>query len=141
MTQLSLSVSKDAQIVRQGLQDLAAEIPKVGRLQIYRTELEIVRRMKMYYTDNIPPQLPSYTRSGDLAMGYVLSPTTNGYRITNNVPYTKYVVGNAYGLEQAWMHARPGRHTLFRDVQEEEVAKLAPEVEQQLTMVARRIET
>jgi len=138
MTQLSISIT-GAELVRKGLQDLGAEIPKIGRLQIYRTEQTVVRRMKEYWTMNVPPELPSYQRIGRLAGGYFISPTTNGYMITNNTPYTKYVVGNAYGLEQAWMHAQPGRHKLFRDVQEEEVEKLPPEIEKEISMVARRI--
>lgn len=135
MTQLSISI-KNADIVRKGLQDLAAEIPKIGRLGIYRTEQTVVRRMKEYWTMNVPSAVPSYTRTGRLAGGYFISPTTNGYKITNNTPYTKYVVGNAYGLEQAWMHYR---HPLLRNVQEEEVDKLPPEIEKEISLVARRV--
>lgn len=138
MTQLSLTV-KNADIVRKGLEDLQAEIPKIGRLQIYRTEQHVVTRMREYWTINVPPELPSYTRSGTLSRGYTISPTDRGYMIYNDTPYTKYVVGNAYGLKQAWMHALPGRHRLLRDVQEEEVAKLPPLVEQEISMVARRV--
>jgi len=138
MTQLSISF-RNADIVRQGLQDLGAEIPRIGRLQIYRTEQAVVRRMKEYWTMGQPPELPSYQRTGTLAGGYFISPTSNGYMITNNTPYTRHVVGNAYGLEQAWMHARPGRHTLLRDVQEQEVEKLPPEIEREISMVARRV--
>lgn len=138
MTQLSITL-KNAELVRKGLQDLGAEIPKVGRLQIYRTEQAIVRRMKEYWTHNSPPELPSYQRKGLLAAGYTITPTTNGYRISNAVPYTSLVVGNAYGLEQAWMHAKPGRHKLLRDVSDEEVAKLPPEIEKEISAVARRV--
>ena len=138
MTQLSIQVH-GAEIVRRGLQDLSAEIPRIGREQIYRTNQGIVRRMKEYWTINVPPELPSYQRTGRLAGGYMIIRLDNGYRIENNVPYTKYVVGNAYGLEQAWMHARPGRHTKLRDVAEEEVEKLPPEIEREISMVARRL--
>lgn len=138
MTQLSITF-KNAELVRKGLQDLGAEIPKIGKLQIYRTEQAIVRRMKSYWTNNTPPALPSYQRTGELANGYTITPTANGYTISNNVPYTVYVVGNAYGLEQAWMHAKPGRHKLLRDVQDEEVEKLPPEIEKEISAVARRV--
>ncbi len=138
MTQLSIDF-RNAELVRKGLQDLAAEIPKIGRLQIYRMEQTVVRRMKEYWTMGQPPELPSYQRTGGLAGGYFIVPKTNGYTVINNVPYTKHVVGNAYGLEQAWMHARPGRHKLLRDVTEEEVEKLPPEVEKEISMVARRV--
>ena len=135
--QLSLQF-RNAELVRTGLQNLAAEIPRIGKMQIYRTEQAIVRRMKEYWTIGRPPELPSYVRTGRLAGGYFISPTSNGYKVTNEVPYTKYVVGNAYGLEQAWMHAKPGRHQLFRDVTEEEIDKLPAEIEQEITLAARR---
>lgn len=138
MTQLSVSIN-GAEIVRKGLQDLAAEIPKVGREQIYRTMQAIVRREKEYWTINVPPALPSYQRTGGFASGWIITPKDNGYSASNSWGKTKHVVGNAYGLEQAWMHARPGRFPLFRDVAEEEVKKLPPEVEKEISMVARRV--
>ena len=137
MTQLSINVT-GGEIVRQGLQDLSAEIPKIGRLQIYRTEQAIVKRLKSYWTSNTPPELPSYQRTGRLAAGYTITGIPNGYTLSNSVPYTKYVVGNAYGLNQAWMHSRPGRHTLWRDIQDDEVAKLPQEIDDAISVVARR---
>ena len=133
MTQLSIQIN-NADIVRRGLQDLSAEIPKIGRLQIYQTSQAIVRRMKIY-----PPERPAqtYIRTGRLGGGWMIIPNTNGYTTRNDTPYTKYVVGNAYGLEQAWMHE--GRWNLLRDVQEEEVAKLPKAIEEEITMVARRV--
>lgn len=132
MTQLS--ITSNAPLVRQGLQDLSAEIPRVGRLGIYRTVQSIVRRIKTY-----PPERPGqrYIRTGTLGAGWMITPNATGYTTSNNTPYTKYVVGNAYGLEQAWMHQN--RWSLLRDVQEEEVAKLPPEVENEISMVARRV--
>ncbi len=136
MTQLSIQVT-GAEIVRKGLQDLSAEIPKIGRLQIYRTSQGIVRREKEYWTMNSPAALPSYQRTGTLASGWMIVSNSNGYTIRNNTPYTEHVSGNAYGLEQAWMHQ--GRHPLFRDVTEEETGKLPAEIEKEITMVARRL--
>lgn len=136
MTQLSISFEDN--LVRQGLQDLSGEIPKIGRLGIYRMEQTVVRRMKEYWTMNVPPELPSYQRTGKLAGGWFIVPDSNGYMIVNNTAYTKYVHGNAYGLEQAWMHAKPGRHRLLRDVMDEEIAKQPAEIENEITIVARR---
>jgi len=132
MTQLSLNVV-GAELVRQGLENLAKEIPDIGRLQIYRTEQAIVRRVKIY-----PPPLPSYTQTGNLGRGWKIAPLKMGYSIQNFVPYTAKVVGNAYGLEQAWMHARPGRWKKLRDISDEEVAKLPPEIDKNIQQVARR---
>ena len=137
MTQISFSVH-GADLVRQGLQNLGAEIPKIGQGQIYKAMQNVRKRMQEYMTINRPPQLPSYERTGTLSRGYHISKKVNGYTLGNPVNYTKYVVGNAYGLEQAWMHAKPGRHTLLRDVAEEEAGKLPPEILDEIDMVARR---
>ena len=133
MTQLSLNVT-GADLVRKGLQDLSAEIPKIGRLQIYQTEQAIVRRMKVY-----PPERPNqtYIRTGTLGGGWSITSRIDGYTISNSTPYTKYVVGNAYGLEQAWMHQ--GRWNLLRDVSDEEVGKLPAAIEDNISQVARRV--
>lgn len=135
MTILSMNVV-GADIVRQGLQDLGAEIPRIGRLQLYQSSQAIVRRMKEY-----PPERPgqTYQRTGTLGGGWTIVPASSGmgYAVSNNVPYTPFVVGNAYGLEQAWMHQ--GRWNLLRDVAEEEVDKLPPQVEEAISMVARRV--
>ena len=133
MTQLSIQIN-NADIVRRGLQDLSAEIPKVGRLQIYQAEQNIVRRMKEYPP---PPSTSTYVRTYTLQSGWTITPNTNGYTIRNNTSYTKYVVGNAYGLEQAWMHV--GRWQLLRDVQEDEVSRLPEKIINEITLVARRI--
>jgi len=133
MTQLSISLT-GADIVRKGLQDLSTEVPRVGREQIYRSMQSIVRRMKEY-----PPEPPfsSYVRTGTLGSGWMITPNANGYSVRNDTGYTKYVVGNAYGLEQAWMHA--GRWQLLRDVTEDEASKLPTEIINEISMVERRL--
>lgn len=133
MTQLSIQVI-GAEIVRKGLQDLSAEIPKIGREQIYRTMQAIVRRMKIYPP---PPPTSAYIRTGTLGAGWAISGRTDGYTVSNSTPYTKYVVGTAYGTEQAWMHQ--GRWQLLRDVSDEEVGKLPKEIEDNISQVARRL--
>ena len=138
MTQLSISV-QNAELVRKGLQDLGAEIPKIGRQQIYKTGQAIVRTMKQYPAERRGQR---YIRTGRLGAGWTLTSNTNGYTIRNNTPYTKYVVGNAYGLEQAWMHVSTDqgkRWNLFKDVQEDEVAKLPDEISKEISSVARRV--
>jgi hypothetical protein len=71
-----------------------------------------------------------------LGSGWTITPRQDGYTISNSTPYTKYVVGTAYGTEQAWMHQ--GRWQLLRDVSDEEVAKLPKEIEDNIMQVARR---
>ena len=120
-----------------GLQDLAAEIPKIGRLQIYRTSQEIVKRMKIY-----PPTRfgQTYVRTYRLRDGWRIIRKTEGfagYTIQNRTPYTKYVVGNAAGLEQAWMHR--GRWPIFRSVSMLEVNKLSKEINKHIVITGRQI--
>ena len=131
--QLSVSLN-GADIVRRGLEDLSREVPRVGREQIYRTMQGIVRRMKEYPP---PPPFSSYTRTGTLGGGWHITPNGNGYTVSNGTPYTAYVVGNAYGLEQAWMHQ--GRWQLVRDVTEDEVSKLPEAIINEISLVARRV--
>jgi hypothetical protein len=132
MTQLSIQVV-GAELVRKGLQNLAAEIPQIGRLQIYRTEQAIVRRMKEYPP---PPATSRYIRTFALQSGWTITPRSDGYTISNATPYTKYVVGTAYGTEQAWMHV--GRWQLLRNVSDEEIGKLPKAIDDNIMQVARR---
>lgn len=132
MTQLSMTV-RNAEIVRRGLEDLNREIPRIGRLQIYQTSKAIVRTTKNYPP---PPATSTYIRTFTLGGGWQIVSRNDGYTIQNDTPYTKHVVGNAYGLEQAWMHQ--GRWQLLRDVAEEEVSKLPPAIDNEISMVARR---
>ena len=139
MTQLSILTNNGTQVVRMGMQNLTAEIPQVGRLQIYRTSQRIVSRMKIY-----PPERmgQKYIRTYNLQRSWEIISRSNGYTIRNNASfggktYAKYPVGNAYGLEQAWMHT--GRWQKFRDVNDEEVSKLPPELDGLITQVARRV--
>jgi hypothetical protein len=133
---MKLSVTTNAQIVRKGLEDLAAEVPKIGRLSIYRAMETIAKRMRFYWTKNTPAELPSYKRTGDLSRGYTIEKLTNGYRILNRTKYTGFVVGNAYGLGQAKVHRY--RHPLMRDVVDQEVTRLAPEIQNSIGIAARR---
>jgi hypothetical protein len=133
MTQLTINVT-GAELVRKGLQDLSAEIPKIGKMQIYRTAQAIVRTMKVYPP---PPAASRYVRTGMLGGGWGIVAQTNGYTLKNDTPYTKYVVGNAYGIEQAWMHV--GRWQKLRDVTEDETGKLPAEIEKEIVLVARRL--
>jgi hypothetical protein len=130
--QLSIQII-GADLVRRGLQNLAAEIPQIGRLQIYQTQQAIVRRMKVYPP---PPATSRYVRTFTLQRGWAITPRSDGYTISNDTPYAKYVTGSAYGTDQAWMHQ--GRWQLLRDVSDEEIAKLPKAIEDNISQVARR---
>jgi hypothetical protein len=148
---------KGAELVRKGLQDLAAEIPKIGRQQIRVVMERIKRRMQEYPPEPAGQSVSSahailgtvyrparrrYQRTGKLGASWAIEDTGTGYRIENNAArrgklYGQYVVGDAYGTGQAWMHR--GRWPLLRDVVEEEVEKLPPEIDKHISLAARRV--
>lgn len=152
--QISINLRR-GELVRQGMQDLNSEVPKIGRRGIRTVMDRIKRRMQAY-----PPERPGQSRkishpilgtafvaikgrTGRLGRSWVIERVGDtGYMIKNDARnkygrrYGKWVVGDAYGTSQAWMHQ--GRWQVFRDVTEEELAKLPHDVEQEITMVARR---
>lgn len=133
---MQLSITTNAKLVSMGLQNLAREIPRIGRGQIWKTMQRVRTRARIY-----PPERPlqKYVRTFRLRDNWKISKAStaeNGYTISNTTPYTKYVMGSAYGTEQAWMHV--GRWTPTRDIMEEELALLPAEIVSEINMVARR---
>ncbi len=129
--QLSFSF-RNAELVRMGLQNLDAEIPKIGRKQIYTTAQAVVRREKIY-----PARSGStYKRTYRFRAGWSIEQYELGYRILNRVPYGHYVVGDAFGNNQAWMHQ--GVWQPFREVADEEAAKLPQAIRDELSLAIRR---
>jgi hypothetical protein len=156
---MQISINVRGELVRQGAQNLSAEIPQIGRRQI-RTRLErIKRRMQAYpreragqsVVDSHPVLGRTYTaakrryrRSGRLGRSWTIrNDGDKGYTLRNDARaprsgtrYSRFVVGDAYGTGQAWMHK--GRWQVMRDVVDEEIATLPPAVEREIEMVARR---
>lgn len=129
--QLSFSF-RNAELKRMGLQNLEAEIPKIPRKPIYDTTMAIIRRQKEYPTR----YLSTYERTYRFRAGWGVEKYDLGYRIYNRVPYGKFVVGNAFGQGQAWMHI--GIWKPFREVADEEVAKLPEAIRKELTLAVRK---
>ncbi len=129
---MQLSIRVQGTLVRNGLQNLDAEIPKVSRLSIYRSSQRIVQRMKTY-----PSRAGSkYKRTYRFRDNWIITAREDGYQTQNRTPYGRYVVGDAFGERQAWMHV--GIWTPLRDVAEEEVKNLPQEISKEIVMVARR---
>lgn len=130
---MRLSITSNVPVVRQGLENLAKEMPTIGRRRMYDMMNRITRRMEEY-----PEERPyqTYVRTGKLGFGWQVIKQDRGYQVKNNVPYGKYVVGSAYGTGQAWMHV--GRWQLLRDVVEDENKKLPQEIRDEIKLVARR---
>jgi hypothetical protein len=154
---MQISIDVRGELVRQGAENLKAEIPQVGRRQI-RTRMErIRRRMQAYPPERAGQSVSSshpilgttykavrYRRTGRLGRSWTIERNGDkGYILRNDARdprtgtrYPRFVVGDAYGLGQAWMHK--GRWQLLRDVVDEEVATLPSAVEREIVMVARR---
>jgi hypothetical protein len=154
---MRISVKVETGLVRQGLQDLFAEVPKIGRRQIRTVMERIKRRMQEYPAERPGQSIPTahailgtvyqrapgrYKRTGNLGSHwYIADFKDQGYTIGNTAEhkdkqYGRYVVGDAFGTGQAWMHK--GRWQLLRDVTDEEIDKLPPEIIKEIQLVARR---
>lgn len=136
---MQLTIKVNGNLVRKGLQDLTAEIPKIGRQQIRTVMNRIVRRMQEYPSERLGQR---YRRTGRLFASWKIEEVQSGYTVANTAArkgraYAQYVVGDAYGTSQAWMHK--GRWQVMRDVVEQEVEKLPQEIENEIYMVARRV--
>lgn len=150
-----ITIKTNAPLVRQGLEDLAKEIPLIGRRRLRTATERIKRRMQAYPEERAGQSVASshpvlgtifraarYRRTGNLGRSWTIESRDKGYTIKNNASrkgreYAKYVVGDAAGDGQAWMHV--GRWQLFRTVTDEEVAKLPPEILNDISVAGRRI--
>ena len=136
---MRLSVTTNAQLVRTGLQNLTLAVPKIGRNQIWKAMQKARTRAKIYPKERLKQK---YVRTFRLRDNWSIGKAgENGYMITNPTPYTKYVMGDAYGTSQAWMHISTDqgkRWTMTRTIIEEEIAMLPDEITAEINMVARR---
>lgn len=137
MTQIT--ITSNVGLVRQGLQDLGAEIPKIGRRKMYDAMNRITRTMEGY-----PPERPNqkYVRTGNLGASWKVKRLDDGYMISNDARrrghyYAKYPVGDAYGHGQAWMHK--GRWQVFKTVADEEIQKMPQEIVNEIEISGKRI--
>jgi len=125
-------------LVRKGLQNLADDVPKIGREQVFKTMQKVYTVMRKY-----PPVRPGskYVRTGRLRDSVRLIKASNtGYSVevdpvSRGRHYGKYVVGDARGGSQAWFHV--GWWHLFADVVEEEVQKLPSNIEEHIRRVSK----
>ncbi len=138
---MQLSVTTNADLVRMGLQNLALEVPKIGRNQIWQAMQRAQAKMRIYPAERKDQK---YRRTYYLRKNWKIGKASGamaGYTIQNDTPYAPYVVGDAYGQRQAWMHISTDqgkRWNLVRDVIEDEVKTLPEAITDELRMVARR---
>lgn len=150
--QLSVKAT-GADVVRQGLQDLAAEIPKIGRQGIYdkllpvRTALrkpgarpsypikwdsERQRRFVMAMLramDQIP-----YRRQGSSSR-WELVKLDKGYRFEHPGAHAVYLWGDYDGSRQSRIHE--GRWPAMQPLVEAAIQQMPPEIENKITYYGR----
>jgi hypothetical protein len=138
MPRISVTVV-NGELVRQGLQNLQAAIPQIGRKVIYDKMNVIAVSMRKY-----PPQRARsrYIRTYRLRDSVTVLRLNNGYAIEidpvqRGRHYGKYVIGNARGDEQAWMHV--GRWHLFANVVEHHLRRLPDDIERFLRQSGGRL--
>lgn len=152
---VQLSVhTKGAELVRQGLQDLDREIPRIGRKGIYDMMRRVRARLRtpaprpsypitwdserqrraFFATDGFGRGIP-YHRTGRYEAGWDIVATPTGYMIQNTWSKARYVGGDYSGQGQSLIHA--GRHPLFQNVIEEEIQELPEGIEEAITYYGR----
>jgi hypothetical protein len=139
--QLSVTTNNSATLVRKGLEDLAAETPKIGRETIYtqlkdaRTEMSKPakpitypvnwdsqkQRIKFFASDGFGKGIP-YTPTGKSSRSWVIERRDNGWTFKNTYGPAKYLFGSATGEKQSNIHK--GRRPVFREVMDKYIAKL-----------------
>ena len=152
--QLTVKVDKSAELVRKGLQDLGAEVPKIGKQTIY-SRLEIAKRelnkpaKKITYPVNwdSEKQKIAYFASGGFGKGipyistgksrnWVLEALDRGWKLINKFAAAVYLFGDNLGNRQSNIHA--GRRPIFRDVVEKQVSRLPKTIQENITVYIKR---
>lgn len=124
MPRISIGV-EGVKVVRNGLENLSRDIPKVSIERIGASADEIMTIMRKYPAK---PPGSKYVRTYRLKNSWKKKKVTGlGYSVEADPVqkgrhYGKYVVGNAYGEQQAGVHA--GRWKLFYEVVQKQTDKL-----------------
>lgn len=153
--QLTVKVT-GAEIVRKGLADLAAEVPKIARKDIYDMMVKVRGIMR---TPGHPPTYPirwdsdrqrryvmamlraadnlPYRRSNALPSGWNIESKDKGYRLYNDAKAAVYVYGNYEGARQSAIHQ--SRWPVAQEVVEGFITELPPTMEQHITYYGRQV--
>lgn len=135
----------NAEIVRQGLENFGAEVPKVGRQRLYLTMLRIKTRLskappkssgpvnwdspkqrRAYFaTDGFYGGIP-YRRRGTYERAWIIQRVDDGYKLFNDFLMAVHITGDIYGRGQSRIHA--DRWPMFKTVSFEEMRDLPDEL-------------
>lgn len=124
MTQISFQF-KNVRLVARSLEGLRAEMPRIARGRIFDALKVVVNRFKRYPAKTAKQ---NYIRTFRLRRKWKISRKGRmGYTVANNASfkgkaYARFVVGDAKGKNQAWMHQ--GRWKIFRFEMENALEKL-----------------
>jgi len=155
MTGVTFSVRVRGDLVAKSLQELDAEIPKIGRQQIYNTVRKIKAAMRkpgkkptypikwdsdkqrraFFATGGFGRGIPT-RRTGQYAAGWEIEKIESGYKVHNKFAGAKHIGGDAYGLSQSSIHK--GRWAVLRDETDKAIETLPAEVGANIVTVARR---
>ena len=108
--------------IENRLRTAAATLPRATVNTTYDwAQLHVMRHLSV---KPYPPMRPGqrYKRTGDLGRGWTAGVRGKVVYIENAMPYAGYVVGNAKGQRQAWMHR--GRWWVMRDMIDEKRPEL-----------------
>lgn len=150
-----LKVQTNARMVRKGLEQLRAEVPKVGRSRMYSALVRVLNRLKkpgkkpkrpipwdsikqmraFFASNGFGGGIP-HKRRGAYQKGFRIKAIPQGHELSNTAKGAKYVGGNARGVRRSRIHV--GTWPLVRDEVDKEVAKLPSAVVQHLKIVARQ---
>lgn len=138
MTRISVTVV-NGELVRQGLQDLEAAIPKIGR-KVFWDKMNVIAESMRKYPP--PPVGSRYKRTYRLRKSVKILKLNNGYAVEidpvqRGRHYAKYVIGNARGEEQAQIHA--GRWHVFKNVVDYHLRRMPDDVERFLRQSGGRL--
>jgi hypothetical protein len=148
-----LTVIPPTELTRQGLQNLGADIPKIGRMGIYRTMQRISKRLKkpgapifypvnwdtplqrraFFATDGFGRGIPT-GRSGEYQEGFQIVGLPDGYQLVNHAPGAGYIGGDFEGQGQSRIHME--RWPLIFEIANEELDKLPDDVLAELRLGA-----
>lgn len=152
---MRIKITTNARMVRKGLENLAAALPKIGRQTMYDALFRAQKKLKrpgkpiaypvkwdsirqrkkvmamLREQNNLP-----YKRTGAYQKGYRIRALKNGHELSNPLPHAQYIGGNARGGRQSSIHQ--GRWPLMRDVLDKELARLPSAIVSHMKVVARQ---
>ena len=129
-------------LVRAALENAADELKKPGKKITYPVKWDSEKQRKAFFATNgfgrgIPTQrTDKYRLAWKVKQAKIRGKYISGFQLTNAVKYSKWVGGDAYGINQSRIHQK--RWKVSRDVIDKNIAKLPADLRAKLGTVARK---